>query len=219
MIVVVTTWTTIVILLLPSMGHAKETGHYISAWQIDIDQNTSIAAGTKVNFLGVINVTLSVAVSGRLATFIYRDKIFNADVDLFYKVKNDTLISAHLFRTFFSGESATICKALTRSLDGEALDFAEKAYAPAYLFFQLLDHRSVSTRPKVQAPYTGKFHWGRSLWLALHKKLKLVGKSPKLRWMNGQSFVSRASTKYFDNRFTWGAELQTDWESQLLFDP
>ena len=48
-------------------------------------------------------------------------------------------------------------------LDGEALDFAEKAYAPAYLFFQLLDHWSVSARPKVQAPYTGKFHWGRPL--------------------------------------------------------
>ena len=111
----------------------------------------------------MIDVTQSVTVSGRLATFIYRDKIFNADAYLFYKVRKDALISAHLSRTFFSGGSAIICSALIRSLDGEALNFAEKAYAPAYLFFQLLGHWSVSTRPKVQAPYTGKFHWGRPL--------------------------------------------------------
>ena len=37
------------------MGHAEETGRYISAQQIDIGQNTSIAAGTEVNFLGVID--------------------------------------------------------------------------------------------------------------------------------------------------------------------
>ena len=53
--VVITTLTAIVILLLPSMGHAEETGRYISAQQIDIGENTSIAAGTKVNFLGVID--------------------------------------------------------------------------------------------------------------------------------------------------------------------
>ena len=81
----------------------------------------------------MIDVTQSVAVSGRLATFIYRDKIFNADADayLFYKVKNNALISAHLSRRFFSGGSTIICSALIRSLDGEALNFAEKAYAPA----------------------------------------------------------------------------------------
>ena len=161
--VVITTLTAIVILLLPSMGHAEETGRYISAQQIDIGENTSIAAGTEVNFLGVIDVTQSVAASGRFATFTYGGKIFNADADLFYKVRNDTLISAHLSRTFDSGGSATICSALIRSSDGEVLDFAEKAYATAYLFFQLLDHWSASTRPKVQAPYKGKFHWGRSL--------------------------------------------------------
>jgi len=106
----------------------------------------------------VIDVTQSVAASGRFATFTYGGKIFNADADLFYKVRNDALISAHLARTFDSGGSATICSALIRSSDGGALDFAEKVYAPAYLFFQLLHHWSVCTRPKVQAPYTDKFH-------------------------------------------------------------
>jgi|TARA_B110000261_G_C12793626_1_gene241412 hypothetical protein len=53
--VVITTLTAIVILLLPSMGHAEETGRYISAQQIDIGENTSIAAGTEVKFLGVID--------------------------------------------------------------------------------------------------------------------------------------------------------------------
>ena len=53
--VVITTLTAIIILLLPSMGHADETGRCISAQQIDIGQNTSIAAGTEVNFLGVID--------------------------------------------------------------------------------------------------------------------------------------------------------------------
>ena len=67
--VVITSLTTIVILLLPSMGHAQETGRYISAQQINIGENTSIAAGTEVNFLGVIDVTQSVAASGRFATF------------------------------------------------------------------------------------------------------------------------------------------------------
>ena len=166
--VVITSLTTIVILLLPSMGHAQETGRYISAQQINIGENTSIAAGTEVNFLGVIDVTQSVAASGRFATFTYGGKIFNADADLFYKVRSDALISAHLSRTFDSGGSATICSALIRSSDGEALNFAEKAYATAYLFFQLLHHWSVSARPKVQAPYTGKFHWGRLLgWLCM----------------------------------------------------
>ena len=111
----------------------------------------------------MIDVTQGVAANGRFATFIYGGKIFNADADLFYKVRNDVLISAHLSRIFDSGGSATICSSLIRSSDGEAMDFAEKAYAPAYLFFQLLHHWSVSTRPKVQAPYTGKFHWGRPL--------------------------------------------------------
>ena len=37
------------------MGHAEETGRYISAQQIDIGENTSIAAGTEVKFLGVID--------------------------------------------------------------------------------------------------------------------------------------------------------------------
>ncbi|MDG1103653.1 MAG: hypothetical protein P8N75_09845 [Ascidiaceihabitans sp.] len=135
---------------------------------IDMDQNTSIAAGTEVNFLGVIDITQGVAASGQFATFIYRDKNFNADADLFYKVRNDALTSAHFSRTFDSGGLAIICSALIRSSDGEALDFAEKAYATAYLFFQLLHHWSVSARPKVQAPYTGKFHWGRLLgWLCM----------------------------------------------------
>ena len=104
--VVITTLTAIVILLLPSLGHAKETGRYISVQQIDIDQTTSIAAGSEVNFLGVIDVTQSVAASGRFATFTYGGKIFNADADLFYKVRSDALISAHLSRTFDSGGSA-----------------------------------------------------------------------------------------------------------------
>ena len=81
--VVITTLTAIVTLLLPSLGHAKETGRYISVQQIDIDQNTSIAAGSEVNFLGVIDVTQSVAASGRFATFTNGGKIFNADAYLF----------------------------------------------------------------------------------------------------------------------------------------
>ena len=73
--VVITSFTTIVILLLPSLGHAKETGRHISVQQIDIDQTKSIAAGSEVNFLGVIDVTQSVAASGRFATFTYGGKI------------------------------------------------------------------------------------------------------------------------------------------------
>jgi hypothetical protein len=64
--VVITTLTAIVILLLPSLGHAKETGRYISVQQIDIDQNTSIAAGTEVNFLGVIGAVRLMIASIRL---------------------------------------------------------------------------------------------------------------------------------------------------------
>jgi hypothetical protein len=52
-----------------------------------MDQNTSIAAGTEVNFLGVIDITQGVAASGQFATFIYRDKSFNADADLFLQSK------------------------------------------------------------------------------------------------------------------------------------
>ena len=148
--VVITSLTTIVILLLPSMGHAQETGRYISAQQINIGENTSIAAGTEVNFLGVIDVTQSVAASGRFATFTYGGKILNADANLFYKVRNDALISAHLSRTFDSGGSATICSALVRSSDGEALDFLGDDYAKYFEITsndRIVDAYSIS-RPK-----------------------------------------------------------------------
>jgi alpha-2-macroglobulin len=65
------------------MGHAEDTERYISAQHIDIGQNTSIAAGTEVEFLGVIDLTQSVAASGRFATFTNGGKIFNADAYLF----------------------------------------------------------------------------------------------------------------------------------------
>ena len=70
-----------------NLAHAETSGPYISVERVKIDTNTSIPAGAEVNFLGVIDVTPLVAESGRLATFIYGEQIYNADAALFYRAE------------------------------------------------------------------------------------------------------------------------------------
>ena len=174
--IVLTTLTVIVVLLLPSMGHAEETGRYISAQQIDIGDNASISAGTEVSFLGVINVTQSVAASGRFATFTYGGKIFNADANLFYKVRDDASISAHLSRTFDGGGSATICSALVRSSDGKTLDFGGDDYAQYFEITsnnRIVDAYSISRPKNVLDGVTRIASFALQAWpTRLHTKLR-----------------------------------------------
>jgi hypothetical protein len=70
-------------LVFANLALAETSGPHISVERIQIDDTTTLPAGVEVNFLGVIDVKPSVAESGKLATFTYGDRIYNADAALF----------------------------------------------------------------------------------------------------------------------------------------
>ena len=133
-------------LVFANIVFAETSGPHISVQRIQIDASTALPAGVEVNFLGVIDVKQSVADSGRLATFTYGDRIYNADAALFYRAERNATFSVAPLRAFDAGNSASICTALIhKSLD--TLEFTEDTYA-RYLEIthkeQIVDGYSVS---------------------------------------------------------------------------
>ena len=136
-------------LVFANFALAETSGPYISVERIQIDDTTSLPAGIEVNFLGVIDVKPSVAESGKLATFTYGDRIYNADVALFYQAERNATFSVAPLRAFDAGNSASICTALIhKSLD--TLEFTQDTYARYFEIThqgQIVDEYSVS-RPQ-----------------------------------------------------------------------
>ena len=136
-------------LVFANFALAETSGPYISVERIQIDDTTSLPAGIEVNFLGVIDVKPSVAESGKLATFTYGDRIYNADVALFYQAERNATFSVAPLRAFDAGTSASICTALIhKSLD--TLEFTQDTYARYFEIThqgQIVDEYSVS-RPQ-----------------------------------------------------------------------
>ena len=132
-----------------NLALAETSGPHISVQRIQIDASTALPAGVEVNFLGVIDVKQSVADSGRLATFTYGDRIYNADAALFYRAERNATFSVAPLRAFDAGNSSSICTVLIhKSLD--SLEFTEDTYARYFEIThrgQIVDGYSVS-RPK-----------------------------------------------------------------------
>ena len=129
-----------------NLALAETSGPHISVEKIEIDDTTSIPAGAEVNFLGIIDVTLSVVESGRLATFTYGDRIYNADAALFYKAIRNAKFSVAPLRAFDAGNSASICSALIDQSLG-TLEFREDTYARYFEIThngQIVDGYSIS---------------------------------------------------------------------------
>ena len=136
-------------LVFTNLALAETSGPHISVQRIQIDDTTTLPAGVEVNFLGVIDVKPSVAESGKLATFTYGDRIYNADAAFFYRAERNATFRVAPFRAFDAGNSASICTALIhKSLD--SLEFTEETYARYFEIThkgQIVDGYSVS-RPK-----------------------------------------------------------------------
>jgi uncharacterized protein YfaS (alpha-2-macroglobulin family) len=119
----------LVTLLIPTLLHAETFGSHISIERIEVSSSTTIPAGATVNFLGIIDVKLSVAPSGRLATFTYNDQIFNADATLFYQPTKDSSFKTYPARALDDGNSASICTIIASRGNGDSLTFADEAFA------------------------------------------------------------------------------------------
>jgi len=53
-----------IFLITPTLAISKQLGRYVSIEQIKISDTITVPAGAEVNFLGVIDVTLSTVPSG-----------------------------------------------------------------------------------------------------------------------------------------------------------
>ena len=119
----------IVTLLLPTFLQAEDFGRHITIETIELEPSTTIPTGTTVNFLGVIDVSQNIAPSGRLATFAYEDRIFNADAALFYQPTVDSSFTTYPARSYDNGKSASICTTMTSKINGKNLTFADEHFS------------------------------------------------------------------------------------------
>ena len=99
-------------LVFANLALAETSGPHISVERIQLDDTTTLPAGVEVNFLGVIYVKPSVAESGKLATFTYGDRIYNADAALFYREIQFAEFKVAPFRAFDTGGSASLCSTI-----------------------------------------------------------------------------------------------------------
>ena len=103
-------------LVFANLALAETSGPHISVERIQLDDTTTLPAGVEVNFLGVIDVKPSVAESGKLATFTYGDRIYNADAAFFTEPREMQHLGL-LLRSLMQ-KPASICTALIhKSLD------------------------------------------------------------------------------------------------------
>ena len=134
---------------LPSLSFAEQIGRYVSIEPITINDTTTVPAGAEVNFLGVIDVTLSTAPSGRLATFTYRDQVLNADASLFYAQSTDQAVFAYPPRTFDSGTTASMCSTLAAQESGNTLEFSDDSFQN---YFEVTSNNKIVDAFSVTSP-------------------------------------------------------------------
>ena len=138
-------------LIFANLALAETSGPHISVDRIQLDDTTTLPAGVEVNFLGVIDVKPSVAGSGRLATFTYRDRIYNADAALFYREIQFAEFKVAPFRALDAGSSASLCSTLIHNKRG-ALEFADDTYARYFELTsggQIIDGYSISRQKDI----------------------------------------------------------------------
>ena len=118
----------VVSLMLPSLLHSESFGRHVSIENIEVNSSTTIPAGSTVNFLGTINVSQSVSPSGKLATFTFEDRIFNADAALFYQPTINSSFTTYPARGLDAGNHASICTTMATQSNGNSLTFANESY-------------------------------------------------------------------------------------------
>ena len=118
----------LVLMVAPSLLLADQLGRHVAIEPIVVNDTRTVPAGAEVNFLGVIDVSLNTAPSGRLATFTYGGQVYNADASLFYAQSSDPNVTTYPARTFESGASVSMCSTFVQRVHGEILDFANDGY-------------------------------------------------------------------------------------------
>lgn len=108
----------LVLMAFPSLLLAEQSGRHVAIETIVVSDNTTVPAGAEVNFLGVIDVSLNTAPSGKLATFTYGGQVYNADASLFYAQSSDPNVTTYPARTFDSGASASMCSTFVQRVHG-----------------------------------------------------------------------------------------------------
>ena len=131
----------VVSLMLPSLLHSESFGRHVSIENIEVNSSTSIPAGSIVNFLGTIEVSQSVSPSGRLATFTFEDRIFNADAALFYQPTTNSAFTTYPARGSDLGNYASICTTLTTQNNGNSLTFANENYQ---MYFEVKTNNNIN---------------------------------------------------------------------------
>ena len=139
----------LVLMAFPSLLLAEQSGRHVAIETIVVSDNTTVPAGAEVNFLGVIDVSLNTAPSGKLATFTYGGQVYNADASLFYAQSSDPNVTTYPARTFDSGASASMCSTFVQRVHGEILDFAGDGYQK---YFELTSAGQVVDAYAVTSP-------------------------------------------------------------------
>ena len=81
--------STLIYLFFCNSVNASETGKFMSLKTIEVADELTILPGHVVKFLGVIDVPVNIANSGRLATFRYKEQIYSADAVFFERITED----------------------------------------------------------------------------------------------------------------------------------
>lgn len=113
----------------PSIA-SEAIGRYVSIERISLTSEIEMPSGAEVNFLGVIDVPETISVSGKLATFVYRDQVYNANAALFYK--SDTAEASFYVaspRSYDAGNSASVCSKIYKKNTDDALQFADNNFS------------------------------------------------------------------------------------------
>ena len=117
--------STLIYLFFCNSVNASETGKFMSLKTIEVADELTILPGHVVKFLGVIDVPVNIASSGRLATFRYKEQIYSADAVFFERITEDNYFSLYPPRTFDNGTSAAVCTTLTFMRTGDVVDLSK----------------------------------------------------------------------------------------------
>ncbi|MBO6827143.1 MAG: hypothetical protein JJ879_13130 [Sneathiella sp.] len=140
---------TLFFFILTGSAAADQVGRYLTTQEVKTQMGVTVPIGSDVEMLGVIDVSKDISASGRLATFSYQGRIFNADAAAFAKAGNGSNFAAAPFSGRDDGNSAALCTTLIPANTDDILNLADTDLEQ---FIQVYQDRQLLSGYAVQKP-------------------------------------------------------------------
>ena len=143
--------TSLTLLLFSVFGQAfaADTGRYLTKENVTTQSGETVPVGTDIQILGIIEVSKEISPSGRLATFNYQGRIFNADAAKFAKVDSIANFTASPLKARDDGNTAALCTTLIPSDQDDVLNLSESNLEQ---FVQVFQSAELVSNYAVQKP-------------------------------------------------------------------